>query len=465
MLAYLFALLTGARSPPTWLGLTLDDLHNNLALFGATGSGKTVCLKTLVRMIARSGHGLFCPVVKPGELGWILRAVAPRPVVLVAPGSPVCVNPLDAVPSAGDPESEAVQLAAIFSSTATAVQRLDGHTGGGDNASWEAQAQAEVRMACELLRRAGVRVTFESILDVILTAADSLAAVQSEAFKNGANRRACVTASKSSDPRVKRVLTFWLSSRPAMPPRQQAGILAQVLPALYLLNTGEVGRIFNSPPTHTLAEIVAKGQVLVCNFDPPTHGQLGIAVLASLKDALQRAALKRVVTPDSPFFFNVLDEFPLYCSEFDATVFATARSAKFPTVIACQGVESLHAAFPDRGGEARTDVIVGNTGYRLFARPTPRTAKYLTEALGSRLALTFSGGGGQSSYAEVSDLFFGSNQTPTVSFSQSQQPWVTPHELANLRSGSDDHGKTVEIIVTPGANAPYRRALLTREDI
>ena len=460
MLAYLFLLLSGGRGPPEWLpGVTLGMLHASAALLGATGSGKTICIKRLVRLIAGAGHGLFLPLAKPNDLPWALAACGDREPVVLQPLCGYRINPFSAISKRLDVYSQSVQAAGIFSAISSAVTRLDNHAGGGESSVWIAQSDSLVRNAVALILEAKEEPSFDAIQRVILTSAHAPEELASEEYRRGDNFRYCSQSHAAGAPR--QVRDYWAKSWPRIPERQKQGILAQVLPTLDITTKGEIGAILNGQPTHDLGEMIERGDILVADFPPPVYGTLGIAINTAIKESLMRAALSRAVTPASKTTFLVIDEYPLFASEFDSVYLATARSSKCPVVMALQGIESLNAIWPRE--EARAQVILGNTAFRIHCRPTVATAKLLCESLGGRVSLMFSGGGGGSPYSEPSELLFGANQQANVSFQQTVVQWLHPSELANLRTGSDSDGAVVDLIVTPGFNAPYRKVSLKRE--
>ena len=466
-------LLAPPPPPAAWLpGVGLDRLTAHCAVLGQTGSGKTILLRKLIELVLRTRRdGLWVPLPKPGDRRWMdpLLALRPDPVVLDADCRHT-VNPFAAVTVPGlDAGSQAVIDRGLVTAAGAAVQRLDNARGEADGGVWRTQAEEVALMACQLARLAGRVPDFDTVWGLIDSAATSLRRVGGERHAAGLNQRLCLEAfarhrGTPGEADCLRVLAWWAASYPAVPPRQRQGVLAQIMPALSLLRTGLCGRTFAGAGTLDLRAAVEGGRVLVSDFPVGTYGALGVALNAVLKYTLMRVALGRVVTRRSPYFWLVVDEFPLIASDGDATYLATARSFKCPLVYGCQGRESLVELWPGGHGEARADAILANAALKVCTRQGLAGATWLSQALGSRLTFTLAGGTGPQGYATPAELLWGSSQAASASFSQQLLPWLTPADLVGLRTGSDGDGKVVDAIIVPSSSGrPYRRVSVRRE--
>ncbi|VTS00402.1 Uncharacterized protein OS=Blastopirellula marina DSM 3645 GN=DSM3645_27838 PE=4 SV=1: FtsK_SpoIIIE [Gemmata massiliana] len=433
------------------------ELMANCLVTGATGSGKSSAMAALLRELLADGCGMYLPAGKPGDAqryAEMARRAGRTDVVLFDSTCRSRVNFLDGVLGTGDDATLALQAEAAFTQLG---QALNAAGGGGreDDQFWATNTKRWVRMGFRLILAAGERPSIPLLVDVVTSSAASPAAVGTEAFRAGTCFKLLARAADRLEHTPRRaeymeIENFWLLEVPNTADRQRSGFVAGILGPADVLAAGIPKAILCSDSNVDPAQLVARNAVVITDFPLGDAGVMCPVINTALKYAFQRAILRRAAPDGTRPFILAIDEYQTQASEFDAEYLSLCRSARGPMVLMTQGYESLMMCFPGPGAEHKVNVLAGNCAIRMFMSPTPTTGAWLTEKLlGQRVRLMLGGSASAGGYESPWDLIAGSKAGSAAgSFQQQYVPWLTPGELAALRTGGAENGRWVDFVVT-----------------
>ena len=460
-----------AREPPDLLdrvllifggiNWTARDACAGLLITGTTGSGKTTGILGGVIDALLTVGGMLAITSKPDDLARILaaakRAGKSGDVIVIsdAPGSHR-LNFLEVIQCGvrGSHATVAAVLATAFSAFVEISDRGGGSGGGEDNKFWKSAADRLVRHCFQLMLLAEAKPSLPLLLRLVQSLPNTLEDLNDPAWKERPLNRLLRAAFGQSQNRAEygELAAYFLSEMAALSGKTKSIVQATVAGVADAVGRGLAGELLATESTFDLARAVEHGAVVVCDI-PAEYGEVGNLIKVGLKVMCQTAVLRRKVTPGSPLFSLVIDEFQTVCTETDWAYASRCRGYRGPFVAATQGIESLRSA---RGGESakdEIDTLCSNLGTKVTALPTWPTAEWLCKQLGRTRVEMAGGSGSAGAYTSPMDFVFGS-QNPgqaSGSFTETMDDVLRPDELSGMRTGGPAHRFLVDsMVVQPG---------------
>jgi hypothetical protein len=334
-------------------GIRREDRWSHVYVLGATGTGKSTLLETMIRQDLVRGEGLT--IIDPhGDLARRVLAAVPGSrrddltyLDLARPGHEVTWNPLSGVVPGLRPLVASEILGALKHIWAD---------------SWGPRME-------HILRHA------------LLTALDQPEATFAEILRlldDPKHREEAVLRTANAE-----VRRFWLREFAKYPPHFRAEAVAPIQNKVgALLALPALQRILLVPRgSLDLRRVMAQGRVLVVNLGKGEAGADAAAFLGALLVSLHgAAALSRSALPEPRRrgFFVYLDEFPGYAGPGLVGMLAELRKYRVGLTLGHQHLTQL-------APELR-DAILGNVGTTITFRVGPADAETLASHLGPRFA-------------------------------------------------------------------------------
>lgn len=454
--------------------LTVGDLCTGVAIFGATGSGKT----------SGSGEALALPMLAAGFGGLVLSAKTDErelwesyarkagrlgDLVFFSPLEPWRFNFLDyewTRPGAGARQVEnIVRLFTLGMETMGAGEQK----ASGNNAYWQRAMQQLLRNAVALAGMATEHVRLEDIHRIIQTAPRSQAQVDDEQWnlRSYCFELLAQTRANADTPALfkdyEKILDYWYGEWPHVPPETRGNILSTFTSAVDAFGFSPFRELFCTE-TNITPEQAERGKIIFLDLNVKEYGKTGQFVQVLFKTCFQHAMERRKVGKSTVPVFLWGDEAPYFVNSEDESVLRTARSKRLITVYLLQNLTTLYEALGGHQGREKAHSILTNLSTQFFhANRDPETNKYAAETIGQafRWLAGFSSGE-NSGGSEGSNVSFdgqggggsgfnsGVNTGRNSGRNMQQQLHyeVQPQEFTTLRPGGFDNGLLVDAILT-----------------
>lgn len=435
--------------------LTIRDLLRSIAIFGASGSGKT----------SGSGYQLAKAIVGAGKkIGGIIFSSKPedrdfwerifkkagrlRDLLVFSPDEPLRFDGLDSIQKSGGDTRDCTD--SLMAMRDTVRQNRSGGGREGED-FWREQEERTDYNGIEILRLARGRVTAPDLQRFINGAALTPAALNTPEWRAGFHNRCLETAYSNIRTSIQRhdyevAAEFWLKEWPSMADKTRSSILAGVMGTLHVFNTGVVRELM-STSTNVSPEVMDEGKWVLINMPISTYGASGAAVIGMWKYLAQRHILKRHATENTPACVIWADEAQRVVNSFDSAYLAECRSHRGCMVYLTQSIHAYYARLRGDGGEHETDALLTNFGgAKIFhAVGDDKTAAYASSLIGRRLTTHI--GGSTAPTDNAYDELFGRSRF-SASFSQHVENVLENREfMQGLRTGGEANGCMVDGIV------------------
>lgn len=360
------------------------DLYKNAAIFGQSGSGKTICvlnalLDGMLMASAAAGTPAAALILDPkgdfhDKIGALTtRLGRQRDLLVIDPATPATSmrwNPLDS----GD---DAQEIAGRF---AAVMEILN--PGGKDDAFWIDNARQLVENLIALLRFA--RPDMPPSLVEIYQAAMSDPVVEDwgRRISDGAYDRS---------PEIGRVFDYFFKVWFPMPADMRGTVRTFVSNMLGSFLKPPYDTLFAGKSTKQLGEIIDEGRILYVNMPIAEKEVMARVVSTFVKLEFYREVLRRR-NKSRPSLF-LCDEFQSFFTvgqgRGDADAFERTRESNHANIVAFQ---NLHALFKQTDRREPVLNMLGNCATKIFLRNTENeTNQYASELFGDHLE-TLSGG-------------------------------------------------------------------------
>ena len=458
--------------------LTVGDLCTGVAVFGATGSGKTT----------GSGQQLALGLLAAGFGGLVLAAKTEerelweryarmtgrtRDLLFFSPSEGWRFNVLDYEwrrPGAGGGNVEnIVRLFTIAMETLGAGEQK----ASGNNAYWQRAMQELLRNAVALVGMGTGHVTLEDINRLIATAPRSQAAVDAEvANPNGfcvqlleaARNRYAGDPAKLAD--CRKVMDYWFGQWPHIPPETRGNILSTFTSATDAFGFSPFRELFCTD-TNIAPDVTEYGKIIFIDLNIKEYGKTGQFAQVLFKTCFQNTVERRDLKASPMPVFLWGDEAPYFLNSEDESVLRTARSKRLISVYLMQNLTTLYEALGGQSGRDKAHSILANLGTKVFhANTCAESNKFAAELIGQskHMMASFSEGtsggtnwGMSSSPSEKPGAFFDAVSTSrggqtgwneSKSASEQMHYDVQPKEFTLLRTGGLDNGLCVDAVVS-----------------
>lgn len=454
--------------------LTVEDLCTGVAVFGATGSGKT----------SGSGAALALPLLEAGLGGVVLSAknderalweeYARRTgrtddLVFFSPSGPWRFNFLDyewtrAGSGAGNVENIVRLFTLGMETMGAGSQKAEGN-----NAYWQRAMQQLLRNAVALVGMGTGHVRLEDITKVIQTAPRSQAQIDDEQWNLASFCFQTFAAAKgrATTPEPQKdcaaVLDYWYGEWPHLDPQTRSNVLSTFTSAVDAFKFSPFRELFCTD-TNLRPEDALRGKIIFLDLNVKEHGKTGQFAQVLFKTCFQHAMERRAVGPDTLPVFLWGDEAPYFLNSEDEAVLRTARGKRLITVYLMQNLTTLYEALGGEKGKHPAHSILTNLATQIFhANGCRETNQYAADRIGQSLhwLANMSSGenygkntGTNASYQSQGSGSQGDSSGSSRGMntgrgmSQQLQHDVRPQEFTLLRTGGPANGLEVDAIVT-----------------
>ncbi len=351
-----------------------EDFYKNVIVFGAIGTGKTVCvLNTLLHGLVGSATapGLAASglVLDPkGDFDGKLRRLfseydREKDLLVLDPTSDATIiwNPLDS-------EDDELELAARFA----AVLESTGMKSGAES-FWIDSCRKFLRHAIALLRltnEADEPPCFEQIYE-LATSMDEIKERCSEL--------------EFGEKRASQALQFFTNEWGKLADETRTSIQSHLTNMLDPFLMEPYCRVFAGKSTMGIGEMVDQGKVLYVHMPIADKEAMARVVGTFAKLEFNREILKRPDKERRSFF--LCDEFQAFLTQAaqrgDADFFERSRQSNHVNLVATQNVPALKKVLDK---EAAVNNLLGNCGVKIFLRNhDAETNKYASELFGEKL--------------------------------------------------------------------------------
>jgi len=432
---------------------TVRDLLRSIAIFGATGSGKTSGSgKWLAEAIVthRRSSGLILCAKPEDEAMWrriFANADRKSDLLIFEPGGALRFNFLSYVVKSG---GDTRQITKCITSIGETLRSSDA-SGREDSQFWEREQERMLYNAVEVVKQATGRVTAPDLQNFITTAAGSPSEISTPVWQGKFHCR-CMKAAyeKEKSPTEQHdyelAQDYWLGEIPNMADRTKSSILVGVLGILHVFNTGVVRELASDETNVTPDDMLKKCRWVLVNMPPAQWGDAGSFINAGWKFLTEWRVLRRQAEPSDHVHVIWCDEAQQFVNSFDAHYLAQSRSHLGCVCFLTQSLHSYYAALPGTAGRHQADALLSNLNLRIVhALGDAESASWASGLIGKELR-TFIGG----SMAPQEDLFdtLVGRSRFTGSFSQHYEDVLQPNVFMNgLRTGGPANRFVVDAIV------------------
>jgi hypothetical protein len=417
---------------------TLRDAYEGVQIFGGTGSGKTSGSgAALALSFLNQGFGGLVLTAKPDEraLWEDYCAAAGRELAVFGPNSHHRFNFLEYEFSRGGLGAGLTRnVAELFVSIADINQ---GKSGGGMETYWKNGLNQLLCRTIDLTTTATGELTLPVLLDVIMSAPQSISEANSEAWKSDSFCAQCLQEAEAkrteaNAPDLDHTKRFWLREFPALGDRTRSSIISMFTVIADGFLTGPIRELYCTDLT-IVPEETHQGKIILIDLPIEVYNEVGVVAQLLWKLSWQRATARREPQKDGGIpTFLWADEAQFFASSNDLKFQATARSKRACTVYLTQNLPTYY----ERGGKDRTHALLGNLQTRIFhSQGDHVTNSYAADTIArgvtSRSSTNVSTGNGGMSFGT----------------SEAVDYVVPPAEFQRLRRGGLENGNLVDAYI------------------
>lgn len=346
----------------------LKDAYEGTQIFGGTGSGKTSGSgAALALSFLQQGFGGLVLTAKPDEraLWEEYCAVTGRELTVFGPDSGYYFNFLEYEFSRGGLGAGLTSnVAELFASIAEINQ---GKAGGGMEMYWMNALKQLLRRAIDLVTLATGTLSLPMLLDVIMSAPQSMEEADSEAWNSGSFCAECLheaeeKRTEANAPDLDHTKRYWLREFPALGDRTRSSILSMFTVIADGFMTGPIRKLFCTH-LNIVPEETHLGKIILIDLPVEVYNEVGVFAQLLWKLSWQRATARREPGKDGGIpAFLWADEAQFFASSNDLKFQATARSKRACTVYLTQNLPTYF----DRIGQDRCNALLGNLQTKIF---------------------------------------------------------------------------------------------------
>jgi hypothetical protein len=456
-------------------GMRISDAVTGVAVFGATGSGKTTGIgRQIAHAYLAAGFGGLVLCAKSDECrqwqAWAHETGRADDLIIVEPSGASRFNWMDYEANrSGAGAGLAINIVAMLDELGGVAAGDAGSAEGSDGAAkfFRDSLHHLNTNAVDLALLAGLRVSLPLLRSIILSAPLTLAEAASETWLQGRGvcatllREAGKTIEEGSDAEAKadlvEVENYWLREYPAIGDRTRSIITLCFSMMARPFLTRPLRKLF-SADTNVTPEAAFDGKIIIVDLPVQVFRLAGRMANLAWKYCFQIAVMRRQPPSDPDRYlrpvFLFADEAQNFTTDFDAEYQAVARAAGGCTVYLTQNRESYLRVL---GNEAAVDSLLGNLQLKAFCQQSsPATNAWAARLLGERWQKILSTNVGHSGSTE--ERYASSN----VNVSQQKRHFVEPAEFTVLRRGGAPNDFQVEVVLYLGGHVfkdglPFRR--------
>jgi hypothetical protein len=427
------------RTPLIYFGedqvWTLNDAFQGCQVFGGTGSGKTSGSgEAIAKTFLRQGFGGLVLTAKPDERALWQRYCAEtgRELTIFAPDNKYGFNFLEYEYSRGGLGAGLTSnVAELFAAIAEIMQAKAGSM----DAYWMNALKQLLRRAIDLLVMAKGKLSLPLLLDLIMSAPQSLEEANSDSWKNSSFCAECLREAEAkrteeNGPDLDHTKRYWLREFAALGDRTRSSIISMFTVIADGFLTGPIRKLFCTRQ-NILPEETHVGKIILIDLPVEVYNEVGICAQMVWKFCWQRATARREPDKDGGMpTFLWADESQFFCSSGDLKFQATARSKRACTVYLTQNLPTYF----DRAGQDRTNALLGNLQTKIFhANGCHQTNTWAADTIARGITNR------ASTNISASGMSFGTSETVDYT--------VPPAAFQRLRKGGSENDGVVDAYI------------------
>jgi hypothetical protein len=441
-------------------GFTVADAQTGVAVFGATGSGKTSGPgQLLARAYLKAGFGGLVLCAKAEERrqwdAWAQATGRSADLVHVDTGGRARFNFLDWEASrAGEGAGFAINLVALLDEIAGAIDAGGSEgEGGGDNAFFRQALHHMLTNLVELPLLAGLPVSLRLMRAV---ATDAPLSMAQKADTGWQEKSACwrilreAEAATKDDPArredFEECRSYWEQDFPTLSDRTRSIITLMFSMLARPFVTTPLRQLF-SQDTTVRPEDTFAGKIIVVDLPVQEYRLAGRVAALVWKHCFQMAVMRRQGTANQRPVFLWADEAQNFITERDAEYQAVARSSGGCTVYLTQQREGIRRVLKS---DDATENLLANLQTKFFCQNSGGTNRWAAELLGERFVKVNATNVGRAGQHGEVGLAADVNAQAGISRSEQRRYFVEPARLTTLKRGGEANGYHVEAIVYCG---------------
>jgi TraM recognition site of TraD and TraG len=437
----------------------ISDAVTGVAVFGATGSGKTSGpAKHLALSYLAHGFGGLVLCAKPEERRqwqeWAAQTNRTDDLCIVDKSGEYRFNFLNWEASrTGDGGGLTLNIVALLDEIAGAIAGKGESSG--DNQFFQDAMHHMCMNLVDLALFASIPVSLPLLRSIVNSAPQTLEETKSETWQQ---ESACAAILREADEKTQangdederadfeECRAYWLQEFPVLSGKTRSIITLLFSMLARPFMTRPLRRLFATDTTIT-PEAAFEGKIIIVDLPVQEYRLAGRVANLAWKYCYQMAVLRRQSISGKPLrpSFMWLDEAQNFVTKTDSEYHAVARSAGGCSVFLMQTREALRSAL---GNDDAVDALLANLQCKFFCQSSStETNEWASLLLGER-------------WQSISSLSAGSQSNPNgppgssggVSISEQQRRHIDPAVFATLKRGGERHGYQVEAIVYNGGH-------------
>lgn len=427
----------------------MRDLLRSVAIFGATGSGKT----------SGSGYMLAKCLAGSKKIGGLILASKPedrefwqrifykagrlQDLIIFHPQNQWRFNFIDFIRKIGGNARGITEALMVIGET------LEQGENRNRDQFWAQQNGRMIYNAVEIVLRATRQVAAPDVQRFITEAALTPAALATPEFQRTFHYRCLKAAHQNCRTAIEKhdfglAFQFWKDEYPNMADKTRSSILAGVMGILHTFNQGIVRELV-STSTNISPAVMDQGKWILVDMPISSYSTAGAFILSGFKYLSQRYILNRHAQEDTAPCVIWCDEAQKVVNSFDVSFLAECRSHRGCMVYLTQSIHAYYTRLRE-GGDHQADGFLTNFNHKIFhAIGDDRTAAYASSLIGKRLITRVNTS--MNPYKDAYEGMFGDQQFSS-STSQSIENIMENREfMQGLRTGGEENGCIVDAVV------------------
>jgi len=435
-------------------GFRLSDALCGVAIFGATGSGKSSGPgRHIAYGFLAHGFGGLVLTAKNGERQtweeWANETGRSKDLVIVDRSGDWRFNFLDwEAARPGEGGGLTINIVALLDEIGGALAGSSSKSDSGSNRFFVDALHHLNTHLVELVILAGLPLSLTLLRSILTTAPMSGDDLNSEEWRQSSTCAAVLReaelATRNADPELRADFEechdYWRNAFPNLSEKTRSIITLSFSMLVQPFITSPLRRLFSSDTTIT-PEATFDGKIILIDLPVQEFKLAGKISQLVWKYCWQVAVLRRTPPANGylrPAFLFADEAQNFLGGMFDAEFQAVARSAGGCTVYLTQNKESYQRVF---GNEAAVDSLLGNLQTKIFCQNCGETNEWAARLLGER-------------YVNITGTNVGRGEEGRghagVSTSEQKRYFVDPSTFTTLKRGGDMYDRQVEAIVYNG---------------
>jgi len=434
--------------------LSVHEAYEGVLGIGGTGSGKSSSMAHLMLAMMKRGFGMLILTAKADDYDAICKMAARAgrlpDVRRFSPDEKWRLDFLNyEINGEGGSVAAAAQLMhdmVDFSMRTNSMQS--------DEPFWPMAAARKIHMSMTIVHHATGRCGIGDLYRFTTSMPNTAEQRDNPAFHETFCAQTLVAAAKKGvTPEINLASEYVLSEWPRLSDKTGGCIDAYVMNLLEKFMHGHVRTLVASDETNLTPDDVLNGKIVVVDMPVLKFREPGQFVQMAWKLMVQRAALRRIVGPDSLPAVIWADEAQLHAlPKVDSMTQAVARSHKLIQVAITQNLPLVSSVL---GSWEDAISWLSNLQTKfIFANGDNQTNDYFSAMLGQHREIMIGGGTDAGEYDVVGDAFGGSSGVrASANFNEQWLPVVRPELFQRMRRGGKACNFIVDAYVVKGAGA------------